>query len=188
MAGLMFPVVCAALISKEVSAAFTPFEPLWPQTNTNPWRHYQIMDRFINDNGVDADEWNLVLVDSIDDYYDEASLAPMDDDSDSNSPFIGKTPQECHQMLLQLRNDTESEIMTDYFAIMDERSTKDDTVLLVTAERDLGGENEVLALPTVRATFQASALALMLYETGHSSVEEDADRAKHEKDNVYRGR
>lgn len=77
--------------------------------------------------------------------------------------------------------------MTDVFAIMDERSTQDNTVLLVCAERDLGGDNEVSALPTVRATFQASATALMLYETGHSSVGEDAECAAREKDNVYRG-
>lgn len=145
------------------------------------------MDRFIKKNGVDEDNWNLVFVDSVDDYHDEASEAPREVESDPNSPFIRKTPQECHHLLLKLREDTESEIMTDYFAIMDERSTQDDTVLLVCAERDLGGENEVLALPTVRATFQASATALMLYETGHSSVGEDAERAAREKDNVYRG-
>lgn len=77
--------------------------------------------------------------------------------------------------------------MPDYFAIMDERSTRDDTVLLVTAVRDLGGENEVLDYPTARATFRASALALMLYETGHSSVGEDAERAGRERDGVYHG-
>ena len=143
------------------------------------------MDRFIEQNGVDEDEWNLVFVDSIDYYYDEASEAPIDNESSPNSPFIGKTPQECHQLLLKLLEDTKSEIMTDYFAIMDERSKEDNTVLLVCAERDL--ENEVLAWPTVRATFQASAVALMLYHSGHSSVEEDVERAQREHDNVYRG-
>ena len=142
------------------------------------------MDRFIEQNGVDEDEWNLVFVDSIDNYYDEASETPVDNESSPNSPFIGKTPQECHQLLLKLLEDTKSEIMTDYFAIMDERS-KDNTVLLVCAERDL--ENEVLAWPTVRATFQASAVALMLYHSGHSSVGEDVERAQREHDNVYRG-
>ena len=143
------------------------------------------MDRFIEQNGVDEDEWNLVFVDSIDNYYDEASETPVDNESSPNSPFIGKTPQECHQLLLKLLEDTKSEIMTDYFAIMDERSKEDNTVLLVCAERDL--ENEVLAWPTVRATFQASAVALMLYHSGHSSVGEDVERAQREHDNVYRG-
>ncbi|EMD94359.1 hypothetical protein COCC4DRAFT_163157 [Bipolaris maydis ATCC 48331] len=163
MGGLLFPVVCAAPLPKEV------------------------MDRFIEDNGVDADNWRLVFVDSIDDYYDKASEAPMEHGSNPNSPFIGKTPQECHQLLLKLREDTGSKIMTDVFAIMDERSTQDDTVLLVCAERDLDGEHQVLAMPTVRATFQASGSALILYETGHSSVDEDAERAASEEDNVYRG-
>ena len=132
--------------------------------------------------------WRIVFVDSVDDYYDEASGVPGQDGSDPNSPFIGKTPQECHELLLKLREDTESEIFTDLFAIMDERSTEDNTVLLVCAERDSGGENEVLDLATVRATFKAAPTALMLYETGHSSVGEDAERAAREKDNVYRGR
>ena len=143
------------------------------------------MDRFIEQKGVDEDEWNLVFVDSLDDYYDEASEAPIKDESSPNSPFIGKTPQECHQLLLKLLKDTESEIMTDYFAIMDERSKQDNTVLLVCAERDL--ENEVLAWPTLRATFQASAIALMCYHSGHSSVGEDVECAQHEHDNVYHG-
>lgn len=126
-------------------------------------------------------------MDSIDDYYDEPSEVAGEDGSSPNSPFIGKTPQECHQLLWKLRENTESEIFTDFFAIMDERSTQDNTVLLVCAERDLGGEKEVLAMPTVRATFKAAPTALMLYETGHSSVGEDAERAALEKDNVYRG-
>lgn len=128
-------------------------------------------------------------MDSIDDYYDdEPSSTPTEADSASDSPFIGQTPQECHRLLVKLRDDTESEIMPDFFAILDERSTQDNTVLLVTAARNLGGEHEVLAWHTVRATFQACALALMLYETGHSSVGEDAERAECESDGVYRGR
>ncbi|PKY06705.1 hypothetical protein P168DRAFT_288619 [Aspergillus campestris IBT 28561] len=158
----LFPVVCAAPLSKEV------------------------MDRFIEQNDdVDEDEWCLVFVDSIDNYYDEPSRAPIENDSNPNSPFIGKTPQECHQLLLKLVENTESEIMPSYFAILDERSTRDDTVLLVCAARGLDGE--ILGWPTVRATFQASAIALMLYHSGHSSVEEDVERAESEPDHVYRG-
>lgn len=143
------------------------------------------MNRFIEENGLDEDLWSFVFVDSIDDYYDEISEAPWEVESDPNSPFIGKTPQECHQLLLKLREDTESEIITDFFIIMDKRSTQDDTVLLVVAARNL--EHEVVAMQTLRATFQASALALILYQTGHSSIPEDEERAEREQDNVYRG-
>ena len=76
--------------------------------------------------------------------------------------------------------------MPPYFAIMDERSTQDDTVLLVSADED--PETEVISFPTIRATFQASALALMLYFTGHSSVEEDMEYSRREPDNIFRGR
>ncbi|KAJ5273145.1 hypothetical protein N7478_008270 [Penicillium angulare] len=144
------------------------------------------MDRFIEKNNIDKDQWNLIFVDSIDDYYDEASEAPVEDESSLNSPFAGKTPQECHQLLSKLVKDTESEIMTEYFAIMDERSTKDDTVLLVCAERDI--EEEVVAWPTVRATFEVTAVSLKSYHSGHRSTGEDSERAEREHDNVYRAR
>ncbi|PLN76084.1 hypothetical protein BDW42DRAFT_179455 [Aspergillus taichungensis] len=58
--------------------------------------------------------------------------------------------------------------------------------LLVCAVRDL--DSEILGWPTVRATFQASAIALMLYHSGHSSVGEDMELAELEPDNIYRGR
>jgi hypothetical protein len=144
------------------------------------------MDRFIEENDIEKDHWNLVFVDSIDDYYDEASEAPVENESNPDSPFIGKTPQECHQLLSKLVEDTESEIMTEYFAIMDERSKKDDSVLLVCAERD--DEAEVVAWPTVRATFEVTAISLQCYHSGHSSIGEDLERAEREHDNVYRAR
>lgn len=157
-----------------------------PWLNSHPWRNLQVMNRFIEENDTEENQWNLVFVDSIDDYYDEASEAPVVDKSSLNSPFIGKTPQECHQLLSKLVEDTESEIMTEYFAIMDERSTKDDTVLLVCAERD--DEGEVVAWSTVRASFEVTAVALKCYHSGHSSVGEDLERAEREHDNVYRAR
>jgi hypothetical protein len=70
---------------------------------------------------------------------------------------------------------------------MDERSTQDDTVLLVCAEMSSDEENEDLPLPTLRATFRASGTAVMLYHSGHSSVAETAERAARERDGVYRG-
>lgn len=141
------------------------------------------MDRLLEESGADEDK-SLVFVDCLDNYYDEASEIPVDE-CDPNSPFVGKTPEDCYRLLIKLRKDTESEIMIYQFAIMDERSAQDDTVLLVCYRCDENGENETLA--TLRATFQASATALTLYMTGHSSVAEDADRAAQESDNVYRG-
>jgi hypothetical protein len=145
------------------------------------------MTRFIEQNDVEKEHWNMVFIDSSNTYYDEVSQVPIEHDSNPQSPYIGKTPEECHVMLVKLCEDTGSEITTYYFAIMDERSSQDDTVLLVYAEKDSDEENEDRALPTLRATFHASGTALMLYHSGHSSVEEDVERAASERDGVYRG-
>ncbi|KAI4745923.1 hypothetical protein E4T50_03725 [Aureobasidium sp. EXF-12298] len=155
--GLSFPIVCAAQLSEE------------------------IMNRFLEESGI-ADDENLpfAFIDSIDDYYDGPSEAPVDAPSSPDSPFINKTPEECSQLLLKLCEDTESEIIPHYFIIMDERSTQDGTVLLVTADTDQ-------PVYTVRATFEVSAEEVTLYLTGHASAEEDAERALQEHDNVFRG-
>jgi hypothetical protein len=144
------------------------------------------MDRTIEDNKLGKEDWAMVFVDTIDDYYSEIARVPTEEDSSPDSPFIGKSPEECFQLLVKLREDTESEIMPDFFIIMDERSTTDDTVLLVYIY--LKEDYETWGVKTLRASFEASGLALMMYHVGRSSVEEDAERAQFEKDGVYRGR
>jgi hypothetical protein len=146
------------------------------------------MDHFIEENGVDDEVWMLVFVDCLDNYYDEPSMIPTDADSDPDSPFLNKSPEECFKLLHKLREDTESEILTNIFAIMDERSAQNDTVLLVYAS----GENAISKtegweMKTLRATFQASGQALVLYMSGHSSVDEDRELAEREEDGVFRG-
>jgi hypothetical protein len=145
------------------------------------------MTRFIEQNDVEKEQWNMVFIDSSSSHYDKVSQTPIEHDCNPKSPYIGKTPAECHAMLVKLCKETGSELLTYYFAIMDERSSRDDTVLLICAEMSSDEENEDLALPTLRATFRASGTALMLYHSRHSSVEEDAERAVRERVGVYRG-
>ena len=66
-------------------------------------------------------------MDSIDDYFGEAyaSEVPVEDESDPNS----QTPEECCQLISKLREDTESEIMPDCFAIMDDRTGQQNMTL-----------------------------------------------------------
>ncbi|KAG9560702.1 hypothetical protein KCU71_g8824, partial [Aureobasidium melanogenum] len=144
-----------------------------------------MMNRFLDESGIaDDEDLAFVFVDSIDDCYDEPSEAPIKGPSNLDSPFINKTPQECSQLLIKLCEDTESEIIHQYFIIMDERSTRDDTVLLVSAE----DAEDDMPLCTVRATFQASAEQILLYLAGFGSVMEDAEQASQEPDNIFRGR
>ncbi|KEQ70034.1 hypothetical protein M436DRAFT_54942, partial [Aureobasidium namibiae CBS 147.97] len=123
----------------------------------------------------------FVFVDRIDHCYDKPSAVPVEAQSDPDSPFVSKTPEQCSQMLLRLREDTDSEIVPYYVMIMVERPQKDDTVLLVSA---------VIEAPvcTVRATFEASAQAIVLCLTGHRGIEEDIESAEGKEDGVYHGR
>ncbi|KAH0134357.1 hypothetical protein KCU66_g945, partial [Aureobasidium melanogenum] len=142
----------------------------------------EIMNRLLIDSDIDEeDTWDFVFVDSIDHCYNKPSAVPVKAPSNSDSPFISKTPHECAQLLLELRKDTDSEIIPHYSMIMDERSLQDDTVLLVTAGIDA-------PVYTVRATFGASAQAIVLYLTGHRGIEEDIESASQEDDGVYHGR
>ncbi|CAD0100466.1 unnamed protein product [Aureobasidium mustum] len=139
------------------------------------------MNRLLIDSGIDEeDTWDFVFADSFDHYYDEPSTVPVKAPSNPNSPFISKTPKECSRLLLELCEDTDSEIIPHYFMIMDERSLRDDTVLLVSAGIEAPVE-------MVRATFGASAQAIVLYLTGHRGIEEDSESAAEEEDGVYHG-
>ncbi|CAD0096260.1 unnamed protein product, partial [Aureobasidium vineae] len=152
------PIVCAASLSKD------------------------IMNRLLIDSDINEEEtWDFVFVDNINHCYDQPSAVPVKTHSNPESPFVSKTPYECSQLLLKLREDTKSNIIPHYFMIMDQRSLQDDTVLLVTA-----GIDEPVY--TVRASFGASAQAIVLYPTGHRGIEEDVESAAQEEDEVYHGR
>jgi hypothetical protein len=83
-------------------------------------------------------------------------------------------------MLVKLCKDTKSEILYMYFIVMDERSKRDETVLLVT--KGLG-----CPLEMVRATFGAAAQEIPLYHTGHRGIEEDQELAAEDEDGIFRG-
>jgi hypothetical protein len=185
MPGLLFPIVCAAPLSKEVSASFQIRFQAYRWFCFDTLSALQLTDRFIEENEVDDEAGHMVFVDTVDVYYSEIAKMPTKEDSNPNSPFIGKAPEECYQLLIKLREDTESKIDIERFILMDERSTTDDTVLLVNTF--LEQDHETRGMETLRASFGISGLAIVLYESGHSSVEEDADRAKLEQDGVYRG-
>lgn len=140
------------------------------------------MDRFIkanNDFQIENDFY-MVFIDNLDEDYDEPSERPVTEASSSDSPFKGKTTQECYRLLMQLRED-EADIDYGLFVIMDERSTQDDTVLIVGEPPD--DESEPRSL---RATFEVVQTALHCYRAGTSSVEENQDEAEAEEDGVYR--
>ncbi|KEQ90377.1 hypothetical protein AUEXF2481DRAFT_33998 [Aureobasidium subglaciale EXF-2481] len=137
------------------------------------------MTRFLEDSGIaEDDDYPFGFIDSINQYYKPSEL-PIETDSNPNSPFINKSPRGCSELLLELCNDTKSEIIPYFINIMDGRTMRNDTVLLVEHIED--------DFDTVRATFGPSAETIILYQTGHSGIEEDQDKAAEDKDNVFRG-
>ena len=110
--------------------------------------------------------------------YNEGPADVVKMPSSSTSPFIEKTPQQCHALLKEIRNTTKSEkIDPYYFGILDERSMDDGTVLVVNGKDGYG---------SVRAEFAMAIPAMQCWMTGHSSVEEDIERAQNSQDNVLR--
>jgi hypothetical protein len=73
---------------------------------------------------------------------------------------------------------------------MDERSARDDSVLLVRVywRRTEDGETVVDEIKTVRASFKVSGRTLMCLEIAKTSVDECLECAQWEEDGIYRER
>lgn len=104
-------------------------------------------------------------------------------DSSPTSPFKGKTVAETAALVQQLRRD-ESDIDHEHFIIMDERTLRDDTVLL--AEIELLTEGEKAANVSVRMASEIVAGQLFVYMSCKTSLAEDGVKAQRHEDGVVR--
>jgi hypothetical protein len=131
---------------------------------------------------------HFTFVDSLSGIYtEETEPGTMEDElnklcTSPDSPFKGKTPAECWQLLRQLRLGG-SDIDYTSFVIMDERSLVDDTVLLVNAS-EYGRQGKVRSL---RASFEIVHWRLLGYMDGEFlSMDEDLEAVKMTEDGVLR--
>lgn len=123
----------------------------------------------------------MIFVDSSEHTYSAASL--LEDGakpSSSTSPFTGKTAQECYVLLKHLCERTKSTLYPDIFAIFDERSLQDDTVLLVEADQESG------EVESVRASFELACCRLMQYFAADAGAGEDREQAERTADGILR--
>ena len=132
---------------------------------------------------------HFVFIDSFSETYtEETEPGTMEDEQNKpvtspDSPFKGKSPAECHQLLRQLRIG-KSDVDYTSFVIMDERSLRDDTVLLVNALDEEGQGGEVRS---IRASFEVVHWRLLGYMDGEFySVEEDLEAVDRTEDGVLR--
>ena len=96
------------------------------------------------------------------------------------SPFIRKGPEQCWSLLKQLCTETKSIVHTNVFAIMDERSFSDDTVILVDMDED-----DVIAYHS-RCELKVACAKLHQYYIGDADIERDSEEALEDGDGVIR--
>jgi hypothetical protein len=131
---------------------------------------------------------HFVFVDSLTQVYTkETEIGDMEDEQNRtvtspDSPFKGKSPAECHQLLRQLRRN-ESDVDYCSFVVMDERSLTDDSVLLVNAP----GEGEEGEVQSVRVTFEIAHWRLSGYSMAMMDMGEDRKVAEGTVDGMLRG-
>lgn len=149
------------------------------------------MDSFIrmNTSESDPEHFFCVFVDSLQESYEEVSTIPTQNPSSLTTPFRDKTPQQCYELLVELVKHTESDVQYAYFAIVDERSLLDATIILACGrhfveEEEYREDDEVVF---VRARIQDTNMRLLNYVAGKYDVWEDRDRAEQEPDQVLPG-
>ncbi|GAB7341096.1 hypothetical protein MBLNU457_7410t2 [Dothideomycetes sp. NU457] len=122
---------------------------------------------------------NFVFIDDLSRVYtaaDERGYTPDSPSTDSSSaPFAGKTPFECSALLQKWCRDTgEKGVMWTEFAIIDETSLQDGTLLLVGEPEETDGG----AAQSVRWPFRMAEMKLALYLTGDDFIEDDREEAE----------
>jgi hypothetical protein len=119
-------------------------------------------------------------VDSLKLSYTDDDVPTLDNNTASSvpSPFLGKDASECHHLLKQLSEEPGSSINPEPFAILDERSMQDDTILLCEA-----GEEGV---SSVRAAFEITESRLLQYFAADAGVDQDRETAARTPDGVLR--
>lgn len=149
----------------------------------------KIVDNFIEANQMYKDQLmcHFVFVDSLTDIYtDETEIGDMEDEQNRtvtspDSPWKGKSPTDCHQLLRQSRLNG-SDIDYCSFVIMDERSLSDDTVLLLNAP----GEGELGEVQSIRVAFEIAHWRLSGYSMAMMDMAEDRAVAERTEDEVLR--
>jgi hypothetical protein len=123
---------------------------------------------------------NIVFMDSLKATYIDEDVPELGNNSASlaTSPFMSKNASECYDILEQLSQQEGSSINPEPFAILDERSMQDDTVLLCEVGED--------AIRSVRAAFAVTESRLLQYFSADAGVAQDQESAAGTEDGVLR--
>lgn len=131
----------------------------------------------------DEDTGNLheafVFVDSLTHKHTAPDLTTSNlKPSSPTSPFKGKTATECSTLLKNLAEETGAYILDTVFAIFDDRTLRDGSVVLVQTVDD--------ELEEMRVLPELACMKLLQYMICDADITEDRERAEEEEDCVFR--
>lgn len=147
----LLAICCAAEFSSEVqSQALIEYKLL-----TN----YKFLEYLVTSNleSSQDDELMSVVVDDLHKTYTEASELPM---RPTKAPFSDKSAKECFSMLQELVDRTNSALNRENFAILDEMSIRDGSVVIVQGFIDSGN------IRTVRVGLEKLEINLVALSVG----------------------
>ena len=176
---VMFAICCAIAPTAEARVSI-------PTNRTTTEQRAQLKDHilelFANYTHNPNEDNFTVFIDSLSKTYPEADT-PNSFSSSTSAPFAGKTPYECSLLLKQMCEEDTNNCFDDrIFAIIDERSLRDGTLLLVEepAEEDQGEAH------SVRAVFEMAETQMLLWVAGKTTIGEAKERARETEDGILR--
>lgn len=160
----LLPVCCAAEFDSEVSP-----QQIARESCITAEIPQKFLDRFIElslkqKEGLDL-ELAIVVITDLSKVYTEISKLPMEATT-SPAPFQDKSAKECFDLLQVFVEDTGSDINVEFFAVLDERTRQDDTVLIVKASKKTG------VIKTVRGALREVDMSLVNLWVGNLNIEE----------------
>lgn len=123
----------------------------------------------------------MIVIKDLDHQYTEPSQPPT---QDFDVPFANQAAKACWQTLYAMVERTRSDLDTESFAIMDERSIQDESALLVLALQCEDGED--VQVETVRVDLRLVSLILTKWMAKGDNMPELKAGAAESSDGVYR--
>lgn len=121
----------------------------------------------LNNDNLNCEELHFVFLDSLDVLYDKEDEIGENAASSPISPFKGKSADKCSLLLQQLRR-AGADINHEEFVILDERSLRDDTVLVVLKELLVEGKEGCDC--SVRMVAEIAQFHLFLWMSGKRDI------------------
>jgi hypothetical protein len=115
----------------------------------------------------------------VDTLYTEGHLIGHNTSTTSESAFTGQKAKGCHALLKRLAEQTGSPVNLRVYAILDERSLKEDTILVI----EVSESEEYFG---VRMECSLAISRMFQYEIGDMGIDEDMEEAAETADGVFR--